>query len=54
MSESKKNTLATSTSTKTMAVVTMVSLRVGQVTFDASERTSWKKVNRLGFAMVSV
>jgi len=32
--------LATSTNTNTMAVVTMVSFRVGQVTFDASERTS--------------
>ena len=39
--------------TKTIAVVTNVSLRVGHVTFAASERTFCKKDRKFDFAMVS-
>ena len=40
--------------TKTMMVVIMVSRRVGQVTFDASARTSWRNLNGLTFAMLTL
>ena len=40
ISTPKKNMAATNAMTNTMAVVTMVSLREGQVTFETSRRTS--------------
>src|SRR3954471_6701949 len=46
-----KNTDAIATITNTMAVVIAVSRRVGQVTLDASERTSCRNLNGLTFAI---
>jgi hypothetical protein len=40
--------------TKTMAVVIAVSRRVGQVTFDVSERTCWKNVKGLVLAAMTL
>src|SRR5476649_679241 len=48
-STKKKNTAATITMTKTIAVVINVSFRVGQVTRDTSWRT-WRK-NSIGFVL---
>src|SRR5262249_8868195 len=50
-SASKKKTEAIATITNTMIVVTVVSLRVGHVTFCASARTSCKNLNGLTFAI---
>jgi hypothetical protein len=50
-SANRKKTEATATITKTMAVVTAVSRRLGQVTFCASARTSCKNLNGLIFAI---
>ena len=47
----RKNTDAIATITKTMAVVIIVSLRDGQVTFSVSSRTSWKNLNGLVLAI---
>lgn len=49
MSTTMKNVAAMATSTSTMTVDTMVSLRVGQVTLEASERTS--RTNFAGFIL---
>ncbi len=48
----RKNTDAIATITNTIAVVTAVSRRVGQVTFCASARTSCMNLKGLIFAMV--
>src|SRR6516162_3885866 len=50
-SATRKNMAAMATITKTMAVVTAVSRRLGQVTFAASARTSCKNLNGLIFAI---
>jgi hypothetical protein len=50
-SATRKNMEAMATITKTMAVVTAVSRRLGQVTFAASARTSCKNLNGLIFAI---
>jgi hypothetical protein len=42
---------ATMTSMNTMPVVIITSLRVGQVTLEVSERTSWRNWKGLNFAM---
>src|SRR5690242_19622589 len=44
-SATRKNTEAIATMTKTMAVVTIVSLRDGHVTLRVSSRTSWRNLN---------
>src|SRR3954463_12305455 len=51
MSATRKNTEATATMTKTMAVVMAVSRRDGQVTFEASARTSCMNLNGLNLAI---
>src|SRR5689334_7510898 len=38
----------------TINVVIMVSRRVGHVTFSVSERTSWRNLNGLTFAMLTL
>ena len=50
-SDSRKKIDVTNTMTNTMMVVTVVSLRVGQVTFWPSARTSCKNLNGLIFAI---
>jgi hypothetical protein len=52
-SASRKKIEATKTITNTIMVVTVVSLRVGQVTFWPSARTSCRNLNRSNFAMVN-
>src|SRR5579872_725659 len=50
-SATRKKMQATKTITNTMMVVTVVSLRVGQVTFCASARTSCRNLNGSIFAI---
>src|SRR5580704_6048804 len=52
-SAARKKIDATNTMTNTMMVVTVVSLRVGQVTFAPSARTSCKNLNGLIFGMLA-
>src|SRR5215213_3328497 len=51
ISATRKNTEATATMTNTMAVVMAVSRRDGQVTFEASARTSCMNLNGLNLAI---
>jgi hypothetical protein len=53
-SANRKKTAAMATMTKTIAVVTAVSRRLGHVTFCPSTRTSCKNLNGLIFAMSSI
>ena len=51
-SSARKNRAASATMMNTIMELTTVSLRVGHVTFDTSERTCCKKVN--GFVLLAI